>query len=67
MNLLKKVFFTILSTDGKSIINDFPREDLYFKEYNAALKNIKVPNIHEIKTFQDKLSQKMWGGVNNEQ
>ena len=63
----KKGFLYYLSTGGKSIINNFPKEDLYFKEYNAALKNIKVPNIHEIKTFQDKLSQKMWGGVNNEQ
>lgn len=62
----KKGFLYSLSTDGKSVVNNFPKEDLYFKEYNAALKNIEVPNIYEIKNFQDKLSQKMWGGVNNE-
>ncbi|MEK1336760.1 hypothetical protein HCY80_10565 [Limosilactobacillus fermentum] len=65
--IAKKGFLYSLSIDGKSIVNNFPKEDLYFKEYNAALKNIKVPNIREIKTFQGKLSQKMWGGVNNEQ
>lgn len=64
--LAKKGFLYSLSNDGKSVVNNFPKEDLYFKEYNAALKNIKVPNIYEIKNFQDKLSQKMWGGVNNE-
>ncbi|MCR1862213.1 ABC-three component system middle component 2 [Limosilactobacillus reuteri] len=62
----KKGFLYSLSTDGKSVVNNFPKVDLYFKEYNAALKNIEVPNIYEIKNFQDKLSQKMWGGVNNE-
>ena len=62
----KKGFLYSLSTDGKSVVNNFPKVDLYFKEYNAALKNVEVPNIYEIKNFQDKLSQKMWGGVNNE-
>lgn len=57
----KKGFLYSLSTDGKSVVNNFPKEDLYFKEYNAALKNIEVPNIYEIKNFQDKLSQKNVG------
>lgn len=63
----KKGFLYSLSVDGKSIVNNFPREDLYFKEYNSTLKSIKVPSIHEIKIFQDKLSEKMWGGVGDEQ
>lgn len=64
---VKKGFLYSLSIDGKSVVNNFPKEDLYFKEYNTALKNIKIPSIHEIKNFQDMLSQKMWGGVNDEQ
>lgn len=44
----KKGFLYSLSTDGKSVVNNFPKEDLYFKEYNAALKNIEVPNIYEM-------------------
>lgn len=63
----KKGFLYSLSVDGKSIVNNFPREDLYFKEYNSTLKSIKVPSIHEIKIFQDKLSEKTWGGVGDEQ
>ena len=39
----KKGFLYSLSTDGKSVVNNFPKVDLYFKEYNAALKNIEVP------------------------
>lgn len=63
----KKGFLYSLSNDGKAIVNNFPKEDLYFKEYNYALKSIKVPSTHEIKIFQDKLSKKMWGSVNGEQ
>lgn len=61
-----KGFLYSISPDGKSVVRDFPKEDLYFKEYSEALTNIKIPNLNEVKEFQEKLNEKMWGNVGNE-
>lgn len=59
-------FLYSISPEGKLIVQNFSKEDLYFNEYNAALKKIQVPSVNEIRQFQEILSTKMWGGVDNE-